>query len=270
MELALTIGWLVVIGAVIGAEEPANEWGSYYILPNDMSKMKDNFNMAYQQYQEDPNKKTECRLYDADFQRWYVSSEDTSNYILSYYCRSKAARGYEHLKVQIKGDDIKVLDFQNSLEDFGITNAGDYSTSLEDQEAFNIQSEYLEKVRDQIELQKNPFNENLDLCPDAGTQTLYDAQTKFENGLYYYRFPISCNYTGSGYDFMTHIEVVEDKDFKQLNEGNPLMVAMDTPEENIEFLREKEKEMGEMQAASSIKFCPMLTLVVLPLVAKLI
>ncbi|XP_075257666.1 uncharacterized protein LOC142349783 [Convolutriloba macropyga] len=245
-------------------KDPPNEWGTYYILPNDFANMKDKFKQSYEKYQSDSNKKTQCKIGDADFERWFISSKDETIYILSYYCRSKAARGYEHLKVQIKGDDIKVLDFKDSLKDFGITNAGDYEVTKEDEEALKIQTEVLQKVKDQLKEQKNPFNALLELCPDPGTQTLYEAQTKMQNGLYYYRFPISCNYTGSGHDFMTHIEVVEDKDFKALNEGKPLLAVMETPEKNIEFIREKEKEMTAKQSFASA-IAPMITLLVLPL-----
>ena len=244
-------------------KDPPNEWGTYYILPNDFSVMKADFKTAFEMYHADSNKKTECKFGDADFERWFISSKDDTIYILSYYCRSKAARGYEHLKVQIKGADIKVLDFKDSLKDFGITNAGDYEITKEDEEAHRIQTEVLAEVIDQLSEQKNQFDPDQELCPDPGTQTLYEAQTKIQNGLYYYRIPISCNYTGSGYDFMTHIEVVEDKDFKALNEGKPLLVAMETPEENIDFIREKEKEISEMQKSSAAKFGPFVTLAVL-------
>ena len=230
--------------------------------------MNYHFKQVFEKYQKDSEKKTECQPGDADFDRWFISSKDDLIYILSYYCRTKVSRGYEHLKVRLRGSDIEVLDFQTSLKGFGLTDAGDYCMNKTGEEALKIQTEVLQKVKPQLRQQKNPFNQAMEICPDPRTQTLHEAQTKIQNGLHYYRIAISCNYTGSGFDFMTHIEVVEDKKCKKLNDGKPLLVVVDTPEMNTEFLREKEQEIIAMQGDSSTKHCPLIALIFQPLVIK--
>jgi len=251
-------------------KEPPNEWGTYYILPNKFDQMKQNFKDAYTSYQKNPSKETECKANDADFERWFQSSKDKTLYILSYYCRTKSARGYEHLQVYIRpGNSISVKSFEDSLKNFGIMDAGDYDNTKSGKEALKIQEEKLEQVREQIKEQRNPYDQDEDLCPDAGTQTLYEVKTKIQNGLYYYKFPISCNHSGSGYDKMAWVEVVEDKDFKVLNEGNATLIAMEDPEDNIEFKREKEKELAAKQGSASSLVPTVITLVLLPLAHRM-
>ena len=244
-------------------KEHLNEWGTYYILPNDFPDMNYNFKQAYKNYQSDSQKETKCKLGDAEFNRWFESSKDNSLYILSYYCRTKGARGYEHLKVQIKSGDIKVLDFHHALTGFGITDARDYEPTKNDEEALKIQSELLEQVKAQLKLQRNPFDASIDLCPDPGTHALNEVHSKVQNGLYYHTFPISCNYSGT--DFMAYIEVVEDRDFKKLNNGKPVLAVLNFPEK---YVRGKEIELPKESRASVFNVGPLRTVAFLPFVVK--
>lgn len=200
------------------------------------------FHEIFNDYTNKKDCKTECNPDEADFSRWYISSKDSNHLILSYYCRTKAVRGYEHLKVDKSSK--KVLDFQSSLKGYDIMGAGEYETQVSEDVGKGLETDLLNATKDQIAEQKRDQAGNPEFCPDPGTQTFYDIQTKVENGLYYTRIAISCNVTGNAgsYSHMTHIEVVVDKDFKALNGGEPVLAAMDIPSRNSEFIREKEEE----------------------------
>ena len=227
--------------------EPPNEWGTYYTLPSELPEMSDLFLSVFKDYVNGANSKTECRENDADFERWYKSSENADYIILSYYCRTKQAHGYEHMKVS--KSNRNVIEFQTSLNGFKIMDAGDYETELPDAEGKAIKIRLLGNVTDQIAQQKQDTRDQDQYCPDPGTDTAYSVQTKKENGLYYYRLAISCNVTHTpGYaSHMTHIEVVEDRDFQVLNGGDPVLASMEYPTRNSAFIRQKEAE-AELQA----------------------
>lgn len=137
----------------------------------------------------------------------------------------------------------KVLEFQSSLAGYGIIDAGEYIEQVsEDNNGTLLETELLEAVKDQIAMQKMDIASNPEYCPDPGTQTLFDIQTKIENGLYYTKIAISCNVSHlPGYaSHMTNIEVVEDKDFKKLDEGVPVLATMEVPKRNTMFIEDME------------------------------
>lgn len=235
--------------------EPPNEWSTYYNLPSKVPEMNDLFRQVFSDYVNSGKSETLCSENDADFERWYKSSKNDDHIILSYYCRTKAARGYEHMKVS--QSKRNVLQFETSLKGFGIMDAGEYETELPEEEGKAIKIRLLGNVTDQIADQKQDTRDKDEICPNPGTETAYSVQTKKENGLYYYRLAISCNVTHTqGYaSHMTHIEVVEDKDFQILNGGDPVLAAMETPSRNSAFIREKqaEEELAALKQSSGAR-----------------
>ena len=271
--LVLSVG--VTLGAddaasednIVEQKKPPNEWSTYYTLPSEWSGMADLFLYVFKDYVNSADPETECRENDADFERWYKSSDKDDHIILSYYCRTKAARGYEHLKVSQSMKNV--VQFETSLKSFGIMNAGYYEKELPEEEGKTLTNQLLANVTDKIAEQKEDSRDKDELCPDPGTDTIYSAQTKTENGLYYYRFAISCNVTHiPGYaSHMTHIEVVVDKDFKVLNDGLPVLASMDYPTRNSAFKRQKEaeKELAALKQSSGTRILASIaTIVVIP------
>ena len=218
--------------------EPPNEWGTYYTLPSELPEMSDLFWSVFRNYVNSHICRTWCRENDAHLHRWYKSSENADYIILSFYCRSKMVRGYEHIKVS--KSKRNVIEFQTSLKGFKIMDAGDYETELPEAEGKAIKIRLLGNVTDQIAQQKQDTRDQDQYCPDPGTDTAYSVQTKKENGLYYYRLAISCNVTLTpGYaSHMTHIEVVEDSDFQVVNGGDPVLIAIEYPIRNSAFIRQ--------------------------------
>ena len=247
-----------------GSAKPPNEWGTYYSLPSGHATIDVAFSEVFAAYVNSKNSKTQCESNEADFERWYVSSVNSQHYLLSYYCRTKAVRGYEHLKVDISR--LNVLDFQTSLKGFNIMDAGDYEEDIVEKDGKKLEAELLNAVKDNIEEQRHDSATKTEYCPNPGTQTLYDMQKKQENGLHYYKIAISCNVTQTpGYaSHMTHIEVVVDKDFKVLNDGKPVLATMEYPQRNSAFIRvqdrkaEKRKGACEKNAPGFISFIPVM------------
>ena len=244
--------------------EPPNEWSTYYSLPSERPTMLDIFNQVFENYVNSANPETECRENDAEFSRWYKSSKNPDHVILSYYCKTKAVRGYEHLKISL--DKKNVIEFQDTLKGFSITDAGDYEVKLEGDAATEIREELLPFLIDQIAEQKDDTAAQNEICPDPGTETFATALEKKENGLYYDKITISCNKTATDSGIPSHqteIEVVTDRDFKLLNDGKPVLVSMDTnPIRNTMYIekteQEEEESMKQTDDASSV-FAPSFT-----------
>ena len=238
-------------------KSPPNEWGPYYDLPADRADMKILFTNVLSDYVRAHHMADYmCETQDALFERWFRSSINTDHYILSFYCRTRGFRGYSHFKVEATSKhEGRVLEYQSSLKSFGIMDARGYDEeqTKDGINATRKQNELLKKVRDQIKMQpgEDPTKE---LCPDVGNKTVKTlVWTKFENGLYYYKFPVSCNISYSdlstGGDYVTRIEVVEDTDFKVLNGGKATLVVMEKPEPNTNYIKMMEKELAAKQAA---------------------
>lgn len=236
-------------------DPPPNEWGTYYTLPAELPVMSDLFIRVFTNYVNGRDPETKCRENDADFERWYESSKNEDHVILSYYCRTKDARGYEHMKVSKKNGNV--VEFQTSLKGFGIMNAGDYENELPEAEGKALKAQLLGNVTKQIALQKGDTRDQDELCPNPGTDTIYSVQTKNENGLYYYKLAISCNVTHMpGYaSHMTHIEVVVDKDFGVVNDGLPELAVLDIPTRNSQFIRDRNalKELAALKQSSGFQ-----------------
>ena len=258
----------------VDKKTPPNEWGPYYTLPEQMPDMAILFRNVLSSYLSSNLPGDKCEKNDAMFERWFQSSKDPNLHILSFYCRTSGVRGYQHLKIKKTGKhDGNVLEFQKSLKLFGIMDAGGYESenTKEGKEAEKLQNELLEKVKPQIKKQpdRDPSKE---LCPDAGNKTVMTfVETKIENGLYYYKFPVSCNISFSdldtGGDHVTKIEVVEDKDFKALNGGNATLVGMENPERNIDYVKAMEAALAAKQSHAST-VGPMITLLLLPIASR--
>lgn len=257
---------LLIIGTALWtvfpvARSETNEWGTYFSLPSGHAEYDVTFHEIFDRYTGSSQAKTQCDPSEADFERWYVSSKNVNHYILSYYCRTKAVRGYEHLKVDITKKTV--LDFQTSLKGYGIMNAGDYSEDLSETEGKELESSLLEAVKEDIAKEKRDGAGNEEYCPDPGTQTLFDISTKQENGLDYYKIAISCNVSQTpGYaSHMTHIEVAVDNEAKALNGGKPVLAVLDYPSRNSAFIREKELET-EQQKDGAQNLTPKLVFIV--------
>ena len=254
MILIFCIAFWVVVPEIESAEPP-NEWGTYYSLPSGHVIFDVSFLEVFDAYANGRNPETQCQSNDADFERWYESSVNPNHYIMSYYCRTKVARGYEHIKVDMTTKTV--LEFHTSLKGFKIMDAGDYEEEVAEKDGKKLEAKLLEAVKEKIAEERKDTAEKTEFCPDPGTQTLYDVKRKKENGLYYYKLAISCNVSETpGYaSHMTHIEVVVDKDYKALNEGKPVLAAMDYPSRNSVFIREQEIQ-SDKQKDSIKKVAP--------------
>lgn len=232
-------------------KEPPNEWSTYYSLPSEMPDMLDLFNQVFENYVNSANPETECQENDAEFNRWYKSSQNSDHVLLSYYCKTKSVRGYEHLKVSV--DKKNVIEFHGSLKGFKIMDAGDYESKLEEDEAVEIRNHLLPSLIEQIAAQRDDTAAQDEICPDPGTETYASAQQKYENALYYYKIIISCNKTATDSGLPSHrteIEVVEDSDFKVLKGGEPVLVSMQTNiDRNTMYIEKKEQEAAEEEAS---------------------
>lgn len=226
--------------------EPANEWSTYYFLPSEKPDMIDKFNQVLSIHVNSDNPETECRENDAEFSRWYRSSENDDHAILSYYCKTQAVRGYEHLKVSLS--KLNVLEFHSSLKGFGIMDAGGYEQKLSEDDAAEVRAELLPQLIDQLAEQRKDDADQSEICPDPGTETFAEAMEKYENELYYYKIKISCNETVTESGIPSHyseIEVVTDRDFKVLNEGKPVLVTMEPTQRNTWFIEKEDMKKDE-------------------------
>lgn len=260
MKLLVCLALFAATTLAADDSKELNEWGTYYKLEGTEFNAKQSlFTLAWNKYQDKSDKKTDCQKNDASFSRWYQSSKNSDYVILSYFCMTEGARGYEHIKVSKSREEV--IEFQDSLKGFGIPDAGSYTDAgnLAGSEAEDVQVEKLALVNVSVEALKDDAGNAI--CVNPGTQTMYSVQRKTENGLDYYRFPISCDNTGP-HSHMTHIEVA------QRGEDTTLLAVVEDPERNTEFIAEKNNEIESGKQGGSAALCAsVVTLILAPILS---
>ena len=140
--------------------------------------------------------------------RYYKSYDNPSQRIYSYFCRK--SEGYEHILADF--DKKKLMSYHTKLSDFKIFDAKTFPKEL--------------TVRDRGEVVttlgyvwRNTWNK-FDIpeeCENPDVKGADHVDTKYENYLLYYRFPIFC----SGGDKEVEVEIFLDDMFGQYFEGKP-------------------------------------------------
>jgi hypothetical protein len=243
--------------------KPPNEWGTYYALPADFQTMRDVFKYVFEtQNAVSSGDFSDCEISSTTFERWYQSSEDPNSWILSYFCFGSESRGYEHLQVNWPKDSGKetaqFVAFKSKLSEFGIVNAGPYKKANtveggdKNGKAGKEQSRLTEAVKDQILAQKKDGSED-PMCLNPSTKTVYKYVPKEENGLFYTKFPVSCDDSSGEATYMMDVEVVEDKTFKVINGGNPQLVVVYEPRRNIVYIQESMSAEKQSNGAEHLK-----------------
>jgi hypothetical protein len=172
----------------------------------------------------------------ASYSRYYrnILPGNSHLLVLSYYCKAQTPdrpRGYEHIKVDENTREF--IEFQRSLTPFGITGARDYRID---------QAMTGEGGKDAILDLFPGYQEAIseDECRDPQFQfsTEFTAKTKDENGLKYWKFPLSCT-VDSPNDHFTEVEIFQDPTH-YINEGAFTYVGADALFPNDKYFIEKD------------------------------
>ena len=200
--------------------QPGNEWGSYYNI--NMTQEAEAFAKVFEQVS---SSDTPCAESEMELLRYYKSYDKPSHRIYSYFCRE--SKGYEHVLGDF--DEKKLISFHRKLSDFKIYDAKTFPRDLTIRGKKDVAATawYVwENVWNKFDVPEE--------CQNPSVKGTDHVDSKYENYLLYYRFPLIC----SGGLHRLEVDIFMDEMFEQYFEGKPTLCFAGQLVSNLKFLED--------------------------------